>query len=368
MIYFDNAATTHKKPDSVLKEVKRCLTKYSANPGRSGHKLSMRTSLLVYEARETVARHFNYKYPERIVFTYNATYALNIAIKGFVNEKCHVILSDLEHNSVLRPVEHLRRDLDVEYSFYDSSATNIFREIESHIRPDTRAIVTTLSSNVTGSVIPLFALSELKRKHNLILILDASQSAGHIKYDLSEYLFDAFIAPGHKALFGIMGCGICIFNSAPYSTLIDGGSGSNSKSLVMPQELPELIEAGTVAVPAISSLKAGIEYIDKIGISCINKKIELLTDKLKNLMLNSNNIYLYAAENGIISFNIKGRTAEDVACELDKHGICVRSGLHCAPLAHKKLGTYEIGCVRASLSYFNNEKEIKRFYRLIADM
>lgn len=365
MIYFDNAATTNKKPDSVLKEVKRCLTKYSANPGRSGHKLSMRTSEMIYDAREAVANHFNYKYPERVVFTHNATYGLNLAIKGFINEKCHVIISDLEHNSVLRPIERLRQDLGVDYSIYNSDAQNIFREIESHIKSDTRAIITTLSSNVTGSVIPIFALSELKRKYNLILILDASQSSGHIKYDLSEYLFDAFIAPGHKALFGIMGCGFVIFNSTPHKTLIEGGSGSNSRSPFMPEELPELIEAGTVAVPAICALKAGIEYIDKVGISCINSKIEFLTDKFKDLMLNSSNVYLYAAENGIISFNIKGKSAEEIACELDKKGICVRSGLHCSPLAHKKIGTYDIGCVRASLSYFNNEDEIIKFHRTV---
>ena len=361
MIYLDNAATTFKKPDSVIHEVKKCIKKCSANPGRSGHILSHRASELLYDTRVKVARLFNYSKPENVVFTLNATYGLNIAIKTLLNKKGHVIISDREHNSVLRPIRKMCDLIGIEYSIYNSRAENVFFEIEGHIRDDTYAIISTLASNVTGETIPIFLLSELKRKHGLTLILDASQAAGHIPIDLSEIEFDALVAPGHKALFGIMGVGFVILNTTPSSSFIEGGSGSDSRNEYMPPELPELMEAGTVPLPAIASLGAGLDFLMRSRIECIEGRISYLTELLFETLSDIKGITVYGAENGIVAFNLDSKLAEEVSRFLSDRDICVRSGLHCAPLAHKSIGTYETGCVRASISYFNTEREIRRF-------
>ena len=368
MIYFDNAATTFKKPDCVYKAVNDCLKKYSANSGRSAHRLSLKASEAVYSARENIARHFKYKSPENVVFTHNATYALNMAIKTLIPQNCHVIISDIEHNSVLRPIKSLAADGRITYSIYSSRAENVFKEIESKIRPDTKVIVSTIASNVTGEIIPFFALSELKRKYGLTLIVDASQAAGHFEIDLGRLLFDAFIAPAHKALFGIMGSGFCIFNTTPEKTFIEGGSGSDSGSDHMPTFLPERMEAGTVALPAIAALSSGVNYINSVGISKITCFVDNLTSILTERLNELKGVSVYGGYNGVVSFNVLGMSSETVAAELDEKKICVRAGLHCAPLAHITNGTADHGTVRISLSYFNTKKEIDKVYRTIKDL
>lgn len=366
MIYLDNAATTFKKPDSVVHAVKKCIKKYSANPGRSGHKLSNLASELLYDTRVKVSALFNYNKPENVVFTMNATYGLNMAIKTLIRKKGHVIISDREHNSVFRPLRMLSDKLGVEYSIYNSRADNVYREIEGLIRDDTYAIISTLQSNVTGEVIPIFLLSELKKKYSLTLILDASQAAGHIPIDLNINEFDAFVAPGHKALFGIMGVGFVIFNKIPDVSFIEGGSGSESRNEYMPGELPERMEGGTVPLPAIASLGAGIDFVSRTRVGCIENRLCYLTERLCEMLSDIKGITIYGRENGIISFNISNMLAEDVARRLSERKICVRAGLHCAPIAHRSLGTYESGSVRASLSYFNTERDISRLaYELI---
>lgn len=365
MIYFDNAATTHKKPRNVYSALKKTIRNASANPGRSGHRLSLLASDIVYEAREIIANHFSYPYPENIVFTYNATYALNMAIKTIIKPGSHIIISDIEHNSVLRPIESLCNNFGVSYSVFNSKSNNVYLEIEGLINDKTSAIVSTIASNVTGDEISLFMLSELKRKHNLNLIIDASQSAGHNAIFLKNILFDAFIAPAHKSLFGIMGLGFCIFNSTPDITFIEGGSGSDSININMPDALPERMEGGTVALPAIASLSEGIKFIDKIGVNEINHKLSYLMNELKCRLSTIKDITLYGGNNGILSFNIRRESSEKIAKYLDTKGISVRAGLHCAPLAHRGLGTIDIGAVRVSLSYFNKIREIDALYKIL---
>ncbi len=368
MIYFDNAATTHRKPRAVYKCVNKTIKKFSANPGRSGHKPSLLASEIVYDTREIIAKHFNYSKAENIVFTYNATYALNMAIKALIKPGTHIIISDLEHNSVLRPISTLCQKCGIEFSIYNSSANNLFFEIEGLIKENTSAIVSTIASNVTGSEISLFMLSELKKKHNLTLIVDASQAAGHNYISLSNIAFDAFVAPAHKSLFGIMGLGICIFNSTPENTFIEGGSGNQSISKDMPDALPERMEGGTVALPAIAALGEGIKFIDKIGVNEINKKLTYLVNELKSRLSEIKYIRLYGGNNGIVSFNIRDLPSDRVAKDLDSKGICVRAGLHCAPLAHKALGTLGCGTVRVSLSYFNSLGEIDILYKRVKEI
>ena len=365
MIYLDNAATTFKKPKNVYKAVEKCIRTYSANPGRSGHRLSLKATEAVYDARERVAAFFRAASPENVVFTYNATYALNMAIKTMINHKCHVIISDMEHNSVFRPIYKLSQTIGVEYSIFNSGAKDIYKEIESHIREDTEFIVCSLVSNVTGRVVPLEELSKLKKKYGIFVIADAAQAAGHMAINLSKTPVDAIAAPGHKALFGIMGSGICIFErNVPRSSFIDGGSGSESQNPMMPTKLPEALEGGTLGLPGIISVAEGIKFIESIGVETICERVEKLTREASERLLDVG-AKIYGAENGVASFTMSSIGNAALAQYLDNNDVCVRSGLHCSPLAHSALGTLEGGTVRMSLSYFNTTNELDKVYKIL---
>ncbi len=365
MIYFDNAATTFPKPKCVLKATNRCIKEYCGNPGRSSHRLSIKTSEKIFEARECVSDFLGVSNPENVVFTQNATHALNLAIKTTVKPNSHILISDIEHNSVLRPVHALKNRIGVDYSVFESSG-NLEKNICSKITPNTKYIVSSLASNVIGREISLKELSDISKKYGLSLIVDASQLIGHKRIDLKETPCDVLCAPAHKALFGIQGAGFCIFmDKLNRETIFEGGSGNDSKNLLMPEFLPERFEAGTLSSPAIISLLAGIEFINSVGIDEIEEKLFFLTEKLADVIHSIKNAILYEYGNGVISFNISGAPAENISKELDKFGICTRSGLHCSPLAHKTVGTLNIGTVRLSLSYLNSKREIDEFYKQI---
>ena len=365
MIYLDNAATTNKKPKSVYKAVKKTIKKLSANAGRGGYTLSVSAAEKIYDARREVASFLNYEYPERVVFTLNATYALNMAIKGLICEKCHVIISDVEHNAVIRPLNKLSNEIGIEYSCFNSNAEMLREEIESHIREDTRAIISTLAANVTGKEISLEILSEISRRRGLKLIVDASQYIGHKKIDLSKTPCDVLCAPGHKGLFGIMGVGLAVFSDVAVKTLIEGGSGNFSKSLYMPDNLPERLEAGTLPLPAIISLYEGIKYINKVGLSKIEKKTTQLTELCSKYLLSVPGVILYSKNLGILTFNIKNYKSEFLSYCLSEQGVAVRGGFHCAPSAHYALGTEKYGAVRVSLSYFTSKRDLRVLRRAL---
>lgn len=365
MVYFDNAATSFPKPKRVYTALNDCVKKYCGNPGRSGHELSIKAGEKIYEVRESIARFFNFDYPENVVFTYNATYALNLAIKSKITRKCHVIISDIEHNSVLRPVNSLVENLGVEYSVFDSNG-DIFTSIEEHIRDDTECIISTICSNVNGKRISLSDLSAVAKKHGLYLIVDASQLAGHDKIDLKKTPCDVLCAPGHKALFGIQGSGFAIFKSSEgLKSFIEGGSGQDSKNIAMPRLLPEKFEAGTLATPAIVTLGAGIEFINGIGLNEIREHCELLANEIKSTLIEQEKIILYDSYGGIVLFNVIGTDSFTFTEMLNQSRICTRGGLHCAPMAHRQLSTSETGAVRISLSYFNSEKDVDCFAKTI---
>ncbi len=365
MIYFDNAATSFPKPRAVIRSLVRSAKYFSGNPGRSAHTLATEAAKRVYSCRERICDLFSHTAPESVVFTYNATYALNIAIKSVARRGGHFIISDLEHNSVLRPITALGESIGVEYSLF-STKGEPRQEIAANIRPNTIGIISTLASNVTGERIPLSVLSETAREHGLLLIVDASQLAGHEKISLSDTPCDILCAPGHKGLFGIAGCGFAIFkDSIRAHTIIEGGSGSDSLLPYMPSRLPEGYEAGTLSVPAIASLDAGIKLIEGVGIEEIRETEEYLGAILREGISEIKSSVLYPSYGSVACFNLAKITASDVAHRLNEGGFAVRAGLHCAPLAHKKLGTLNIGTVRASLSAFNTKREIHAFlYRL----
>ena len=369
MIYLDNAATTAKKPHSVLRDIKRNIKRQYGNPGRGSHTLSVRAGEVIYDTSEALSALLSAPCPENVVFTYNATYALNIAIKAMVREKCHIIISDMEHNSVYRPVIALCEQYGCEYSVFNTAAKSILSEIEGLIRSDTKILISTLSSNVNGREVPLEALSYVRRKHGIKLVIDASQAIGHKRINLSESPCDALCAPGHKALFGLQGTGFIYFDeNFDGKTIIEGGSGNESANINMPRLLPERFEAGTLSTPAIASLKAGIKYIENIGIERIEAKIVYLTNALLDRLSSVKSVGMLDGNNGVVSFNLKGTDCERVAWLLNARGIFVRSGLHCAPLAHKAIGTLESGTVRVSLSVLNTEKELDIFYRAITEI
>lgn len=368
MIYFDNAATSFPKPKCVIESTYKCIKKYCANPGRSAHKLAIMTSERVYETREKLANFIGVCTPENIVFTQNATHALNLAIKTTVKPNTHVLISDMEHNSVVRPINKLKETRNVEYSVF-STLGSIEENIKLLLKDNTKYIVSTLASNVIGRTISLEELSAAAKKYGLILIIDASQLIGHKKIDMRNSPCDILCAPGHKALFGVQGVGFAVFNDNLFrDSFIEGGTGNDSLNPNMPLLLPERYEAGTLPSPAIVSLGAGIDFIESIGASKIEEKIGLLTERCECVVNEIKNVVTYESGNGIISFNVSGVPAEVVSSELARLGICTRCGLHCAPLAHKTIGTVGIGTVRISLSYLNKMREIDELYKALRSL
>jgi selenocysteine lyase/cysteine desulfurase len=312
----------------------------------------------IFEARELVAGFLGVNACEKVVFTPNATFALNLVIKGLVNEKCHCIVSDLEHNSVLRPLYKSAQEHGADISFFDTNEP-LEDALNKLIRPNTKVLISTLCSNVTGRFIDLHVLSRVAKKHNIALLLDASQYLGHNFIDLSDVYFTALCCAGHKGLFGIQGAAFAFINDCQLiDTLCEGGSGVDSFSEKMPLVLPERYEAGTLPTPAIVGLGAGIKFINEVGVHEIDKKLTSLSELMKYELSSVPDLKLYGAENGIASFNIAEYPSSYVSEYLDKLGIATRSGFHCAPLIHKKLKTENRGAVRASMSYFNSESDI----------
>ena len=365
MIYLDNAATSFPKPRSVIREVTRCIKVYCGNPSRSSHVLAIRAAEEVYLAREAVAEFFGSENPERVVFTTNTTYALNIAIKCLLKPPCHVLISDIEHNSVLRPIIKASREKGISYSVF-STQGNVYENIEKSLGENTTAIITTLASNVTGEIIEPQTISKIAQKYGLISIIDAAQAAGHFALNVKATPFSAVCAPAHKGLLGIQGCGFVLFGDVlPSETLIEGGSGAASLSEKMPEMLPEMLEAGTLPTPSIVSLRHGIRFINHIGIKGIEEKMLMLTELYRERLESFGEIEIFGGNAGIISFRKRGERSHVLADKLNGQGICVRSGLQCAPSIHRRLGTVDTGLVRISLSPLSKAKEADIFYKAL---
>lgn len=362
--YFDNSATSFPKPESVYKCVEKAVRLYGANPGRGGHRMAVEASQAIYETREKVASLFNIKNPLQIAFTYNSTYALNFAVKGAVPKDSHIITTSLEHNSVLRPVFYEKDENNAHVSIIEPSEDgNIHSEdIIAAMKPETKAVVLTHMSNVTGAIIDLLPITIEARKRNILTIVDVSQSAGFLDIDVEEMKIDILCFTGHKSLFGIQGTGgIYIREGIPFSPIIEGGTGSFSKMKRQPHSMPEALEAGTLNTPGIVSLGAGIDFINSIGLENIRKHEYSLTEKFIEGIKNIEEIIIYGPEKRgpVVTLNIKGVDSGDLAAYLDEeYGILTRAGIHCAPLAHESMHSGENGGVRFSFGYFNTEEDI----------
>lgn len=365
-IYFDHAATSYPKPTCVLKAVERALTEEGGNAGRSGHALALRAALRVYAARETIADFFGLSDPSGVVFTKNATEALNLAVHTFCKNGGHVLCDDMAHNALVRPLYHLSEEGRIRLSFYRHSAKA--NDISKQIEDDTVLLCATHASNICGARIDGGALGALCRARRIAFLLDASQSAGHLPIHCTELGADAVCVPAHKGLYGIMGAGAVLFPhpQEDYPAFLTGGSGAYSLSREMPKALPEHFEAGTLPLPAIAAFEAGVAWVKKIGLDEITSHIKSLEQFVREGLAEVSGIVLHGQDGGgILSFTHRTISPERVASHLNEAGIAVRAGLHCAPLAHKALGTLPRGTVRVSLGYTNTHEDCEKFLQAI---
>lgn len=368
MIYLDNAATSWPKPDSVHTAMIKHIKENGANPGRSGHRMAMRASEIVFECRENLARLFGIADPLRIVFTSNATEAINLAVKGLLAPGDHVLLSSMEHNAVARPLKKLET-VGVELSIVktDPEGKVDSADIAGRIRRNTKLLIVTHASNVTGTVNDLAPLGRLAKEHNIAFMVDAAQTAGNMPIDVGGMHIDLLAFPGHKGLLGPQGTGgLYVGEGIILDTLKEGGTGSLSESLAQPDFLPDRYESGTLNTPGIAGLNEGIKFILSTGIGNIRNHEKQLARYMLEGLGAINKVKVYGSGDtehriGVISIAIDKKDCHEVCAELDeKYDIAARSGLHCAYLAHETIGTQKKGTIRFSMGFFNTFEDIHK--------
>lgn len=361
MIYFDNAATTGHKPTQVINAVDNALKNLSANPGRSGHTLSQNAAFKVYETRDKTAEFFNCDGAEKVVFTQNCTASINYVLKGVLNSNDHIIVSDLEHNAVMRPLKSMNISYTIaEVSLEDDSQT--VKNFLNAVNKNTKMIFCTAASNVFGKMLPLEKIGALCKKHGLLFGVDAAQGAGVFNIDMEKMNIDYLCVAPHKGFYAPMGLGVLIVKGPIKRTLIEGGTGTDSFSFLQPDTLPEMLESGTINLPAIVGLSAGIDFVNSRKNNILEYENILVKKLYKGLSQNSDIVLYTDPSNGgyvpVLSFNIKNIPSEKTAAYLNGRGFALRAGLHCAPVAHQKIGTIKTGTVRFSPSVFNTDKEV----------
>lgn len=358
MIYLDNSATTFPKPWTVQNAVNNSL-KYSANPGRSGHMLSIKASEEIFLARKTAAEFFNAKNETDVIFTLNCTMSMNMVIKGMLKSGDHVVVSEMEHNAVMRPLEKMAEKgvTFTQAAVFPEDNDKTVDSFRRAINAKTKMIICVHASNVWGIKLPIERISALAHEYGLLFAVDAAQSAGIVPIDVQQCGIDFLCVAGHKGLYGVMGTGILILSEkAIPDTIIEGGTGSNSVSFEQPQELPDRFESGTPNVSGIVGLRAGIQFVRQKKPENIAKHEFMLIQRLYRELAKMKKIRLYMPMPTpqyfvpILSFNIEGYDSETAAAILNKNNIAVRAGLQCSPAAHKMCGTLESGAVRISPS------------------
>ena len=363
MIYLDNAATTFPKPLCVTDEISRCIKKYCGNPGRSSHRLSIKSAEKIYEARGLLAKMFDGE-EENVVFTLNTTYALNIAIKSLIKYSTHVLISDIEHNSVFRPIYKLSKEKLCTFDIFSTNGTDeeIIENIASKIKPNTSMLVASHQSNVGVRTLPIQKIGLLCKEHGIKFIVDGAQSAGIHPIKVKSMNIDALCIPAHKGLYGPQGVGAVIFNTDKFErSVIEGGTGVNSLEENMPDFLPELFEAGTLPTPAIAGFCEALKWLISLDINKIRAHEQDLYELTKSLFSENKRIipyYMNEYSGNTLLFNVKGIPSSKVSESLNKRGICVRSGFHCSPLAHKLLNTGDGGAVRVSFGIYNSRSDV----------
>jgi len=368
IIYFDNAATSWPKPVGMMAAMINYNEQIGGSPGRSGHQRSLDAGRVILEAREALAELFGCDDSLRIAFTKNATEALNIALSGILNPGDHVITSSMEHNSVLRPLRYLESQ-GVQISIVSCSGDGRLdaEDVRAAIRPQTRMLVVTHASNVTGTIQPIAELGKIAGHHGIIFCVDAAQTAGALPIHVDEMAIDLLAFSGHKSLFGPQGTGGLYVREGlekQLRPLMMGGTGSRSEFEGQPDFMPDKYESGTPNTIGIAGLGAGVRFVLAEGVEAIRSKEEMLTTRFLAGLAALPGVTVYgppdaASRTSVVSFNIAGVSPSEAALEFDEHfGILCRPGLQCAPAAHRTIGTFSQGTIRFGFGYFNKDEEI----------
>ena len=375
MIYLDNAATTLHKPPQVMDAVVRAMTAMG-NAARGAHGGALEASRTVYNTRVKLARLFGCPRPDHVVFTANSTEALNIAISGLIRPGDHVVTTDCEHNSVLRPLYRLEeRGAVLDIAPADRLGRVACEDLEALLRPDTRAVVCTHASNLTGNVLDIARIGEMARRRGALLIVDASQTAGALPIDMEAMGVDVLCFTGHKGLMGPQGTGgLCVRPGVEIEPWKVGGSGVHSYDRHQPREYPTRLEAGTLNGHGIAGLSAALDFLQEVGVEAIEAKERALMDRFYQAVSAMDGVTVYgdfsqARRSAIVALNIRDYDSAAVSDELSEtYGVATRPGAHCAPRMHQALGTTDRGAVRFSFSWFNTQDEVDEAIRAVGQL
>jgi len=371
VVYLDNAATSWPKPPQVVDAMRRFLTEVGANPGRSGHRLSVEAARTVFRARAALARLVGLDDPMRVVFCANATHALNLALQGLLRPGQHVVTTGMEHNSVMRPLRALE-SRGVELTVAPCSPQGVLdpEDVERALRPETALVVLTHASNVVGTILPVREVAAIARRHGALVLVDAAQSLGALPSTLPDLGADLLAFTGHKALLGPMGTGGLVIGErvdlARFEPLVRGGTGSRSESQAQPDFLPDKFESGTLNVVGLAGLAAGVEWILERGVADLRAREARLTATLLTGLAELPGVRVYGTRDpdrqlSTVSFTIAGTEPGEVGRRLDEeHAIAARVGLHCSPIAHETMGTFPVGTVRFAPGAFTTDDDLAR--------
>lgn len=371
-VYFDHAATSYPKPPSVLRAMERCMREAGGNPGRGSHPLAARAAEVIYSCRETAGALFGTA-PERVVFTGGATMSLNLALHGFLRPGDHVLVDNMAHNAVVRPLHQLATQGKLTFDFYDATGTpeEVLASLDAHTTAKTHLVIATHMSNICSTIEPITEIGKYCREHGVLFVVDGAQSAGHLPISVADMGITALCLPGHKGLLGPQGCGLLLFGEdAPDCVpLLTGGSGTHSLDPTMPTELPEHLEAGTLPTPAIAGLHAGLQLLQKETVEkryahdrALAKRFVTKASAIPGLRFWGN------TDGAVLSFTMDGLSPGQIAAYLGQKGICVRSGYHCAPTAHRTIGSIDTGTVRVSFGVGNTEKDVQRLVEALGNL
>ena len=374
MVYLDNAATTGTKPLSVQQAVNDALKNYSVNPGRGGYALARRCDRKIYECRKKAAELFGCDDESNVIFMPNCTTAINTVIKGVLKKGDHTVVSSLEHNAVMRPLAAVMKngiEADAAEVIFDDPEATV-RSFVNKLKSNTKLVICTHASNVTGHIMPVKEIGKECRKRGILFAVDAAQTAGVIEIDMREMNIDYLCIAAHKGLYAPSGIGMLIARAPIANTIIEGGTGTESLKAEQPFELPERFESGTQSVSGIFGLSAGIDFVRAKGVDEIYRKELALADAAYDGLSHLPGVIIYSGRpsKGVnvptLSFNLRDYDCDSVAEYLDADGICVRSGLHCAPCAHRSIGTAPNGTVRISFSAFNTVNDVSALIRSLS--
>ena len=376
-VYLDHAATSYPKPPAVISAVTDCMKFRGGNPGRGSHVLSMEAAREIYTCREAAARMFGAE-ADRVIFTLNTTHALNLAIKGIMGRGGHALCSDMEHNSVYRPLYRLAAEGVCTFDVFDTFPASplrtegmILSSLASKVRPDTRMVVCAHASNICSASLPIRRIGEFCRRRGIIFAVDGAQSAGAMDLHMERDCIDCLCLPGHKGLMGPQGTGMLILGKGvSLDTLMEGGNGMDSLRGEMSWDAPERYEAGTLQTPAIAGLRAGLEFVGSVGVEAIGAHERALGIGLRDRLMEIPKVTVYAPhrEGGVVLFSVEGYGSDEVGRILDGEGICVRTGFHCSALGHRTLGTPDGGAVRVSFGWGSRERDGEAVLRVVKGM